>query len=67
MTYREIAETFQDPYGISSKPCRIAHMKALLGLIPDREARAYPCPTKYGQELRSSLSGTYQRLTTPQG
>ena len=47
MTYREIAETFQELYGISCKPCWIAHMKALLGLIPDREARAYPCPTKY--------------------
>jgi hypothetical protein len=47
MTYREIAETFQDLYGISCKPCWIAHMKTLLGLIPDREARAYPCPTKY--------------------
>jgi hypothetical protein len=42
MTYREIAETFQELYGISCKPCWIAHMKALLGLIPDREARAYP-------------------------
>jgi len=57
MTYREIAETFQDLYGISCKPCWIAHMKALLGLISDREARA----------LRSSFSGTYERLTTPQG
>jgi hypothetical protein len=59
MTYREIAETFQDLYGVSCKPCWIAHMKALLGLIPDREARAYPCPTKYRGKPRGTQTNAW--------
>ena len=67
MTYREIAETFQD---------LIWHqLQTMLDSSHEGAAWAYPRPrsaslsmsNQTGQELRSSFSGTYERLTTPQG